>query len=194
MYADLMVQLKTRWEHIDHHPPLDIELSSAELIKRVPIFEGLSPDSLRAICKLLKPRLALPDQRILAHGHHGQEMCFVASGAVVVQLPDHTTVELGSGEFFGELALLGDEHINADVRSLGYSKLLMLSARDLHAVLARDPDLRERIDKVVKQRLRAIEVWRQFSETGQVYPPGVKPPVKEASADTAPDGPRAESD
>lgn len=88
-------------------------------------------------------------------------------------------MELGSGEFFGELALLGDEHINADVRSLGYSKLLMLSARDLHAVLARDADLRERIDKVVKQRLRAIEVWRQFSETGQVYPPGVQPPPRQ---------------
>lgn len=179
VYADLMAQLKTRWAHIDRRPPLDIELGAAELIKRVPIFEGLSPDSLRAICKLLKPRLALPDQRVLAHGRHGQEMCFVASGAVVVQLPDNTTVELGSGEFFGELALLGDEHINADVRSLGYSKLLMLSARDLHAVLARDADLRERIDKVVKQRLRAIEVWRQFSETGQVYPPGVQPPPRQ---------------
>ncbi|WP_201524722.1 cation:proton antiporter, partial [Bordetella pseudohinzii] len=182
VYADLMAQLKTRWAHIDRRPPLDIELGAAELIKRVPIFEGLSPDSLRAICKLLKPRLALPDQRVLAHGRHGQEMCFVASGAVVVHLPDNTTVELGSGEFFGELALLGDEHINADVRSLGYSKLLMLSARDLHAVLARDADLRERIDKVVKQRLRAIEVWRQFSETGQVYPPGVKPPPRPAPA------------
>ncbi|KCB48369.1 putative Na+/H+ antiporter [Bordetella hinzii 1277] len=188
VYADLMAQLKTRWAHIDRRPPLDIELGAAELIKRVPIFEGLSPDSLRAICKLLKPRLALPDQRVLAHGRHGQEMCFVASGAVVVQLPDNTTVELGSGEFFGELALLGDEHINADVRSLGYSKLLMLSARDLHAVLARDADLRERIDKVVKQRLRAIEVWRQFSETGQVYPPGVQPPPRQP-AEAASEGP-----
>ena len=186
VYADLMGQLQTRWEHIDQRPPLDIELSAAELIKRVPIFEGLSADSLRAICKLLRPRLALPKQRILAHGRHGQEMCFVASGAVEVHLPDGTMAELGSGEFFGELALLGDEHINADVRSLGYSKLLMLSARDLRALLARDPDLRERLDKVVKQRLRAIEVWRQFSTTGQVHPPGGPAPVPATPPPVAP--------
>ena len=53
VYADLMSQLQSRWSHIDRHPPLDIELSAADLIKRVPLFEGLSADSLRAISKLL---------------------------------------------------------------------------------------------------------------------------------------------
>ena len=73
VYADLMSQLQSRWSHIDRHPPLDIELSAADLIKRVPLFEGLSADSLRAISKLLKPRLALPDQRVLTKGRHGEK-------------------------------------------------------------------------------------------------------------------------
>ena len=133
VYADLMSQLQSRWSHIDRHPPLDIELSAADLIKRVPLFEGLSADSLRAISKLLKPRLALPDQRVLTKGRHGEEMCFVASGAVAVHLPDNTMIELGSGEFFGELGLLGEQQIAPDVTSLGYCKLLMLSSRDFHA-------------------------------------------------------------
>jgi CPA1 family monovalent cation:H+ antiporter len=162
VYADLMTQLDTRWRYIDHHPPLDIELGATELIKRVPLFEGLSPVSLRAICKLLRPRLALPDQHLLVN-RRGEEMCFVASGAVAVHLPDNTTVELGSGEFFGELALLGEQPLTVDVTSLGYSRLLMLSARDFHALLAGDPSLREGIEKVARQRLRAIEVWKQLS-------------------------------
>lgn len=164
VYTDLMAQLKSRWHHIDRHPPLDIELSAAQLIKRVPLFEGLSPDSLRAISKLLKPRLALPDQPVLTQGRHGEEMCFVASGAVAVHLPDGTMVELGSGEFFGELGLLDQAHLISDVTSLGYSKLLMLTSRDFHALLARDADLRERIELVARQRLRAIEVWKQFTQ------------------------------
>jgi CPA1 family monovalent cation:H+ antiporter len=162
VYADLTNQLEQRWEHIDQHPPLDIELSAAELIKRVPLFENLSADALRAISRLLKPRLALPDQPVLKD-RAGEQMCFVASGAVAVHLPDNTTVELGSGEFFGELALLDKQTLVPDVTSLGYSKLLMMSARDFRALLARDPDLRERIEKVARQRLRAIEVWKQFS-------------------------------
>jgi len=175
-----MAQLKSRWAHIDKHPPLDIEMSAADLIKRVPLFEGLSADSLRAISKLLKPRLALPDQRVLTKGRHGEEMCFVASGAVAVHLPDHTMIELGSGEFFGELGLLGEEQLMPEVTSLGYSKLLMLSSRDFHALLARDEHLRERIQVVAKQRLRAIEVWKQFSQANAASAP-VSPPVSAPS-------------
>ena len=171
VYADLMAQLKDRWEHIDHHSGLDMEMGAAELVKRVPLFEGLSADSLRAICRLLRPRLALPDQPVLGGANrHGEEMCIVASGAVAVHLPDGTTIELGSGEFFGELALLGERQVNPDVTSLGYSKLLMLSARDFHALLARDEALRDRIQTVAKQRLRAIEVWRQHQQMGQQLP------------------------
>jgi CPA1 family monovalent cation:H+ antiporter len=170
VYADLTTQLEMRWSHIDTHPPLDIELGAAELIKRVPLFENIDPEALRAMSRLLKPRLALPDQHVLAKSRRGEEMCFVASGAVAVHLPDNTTVELGSGEFFGELALLGQPQLVPEVTSLGYSRLLMLSARDFRALLARDPALREGIEKVARQRLRAIEVWKQFSATGTTTP------------------------
>lgn len=163
VYADLSKQLDARWRHIDEHPPLDMELSKAELIKRVPLFEGLEPGKLRAIAKLLRPRLALPDQPIMTRGKQSAEMCFVASGAVVVHLPDGTTAELGSGEFFGELALLGYAELTPHVTSLGYSKLLLLTQRDFDALLSHDEELRSRIKAVAKQRLRAIEVWRQFS-------------------------------
>ena len=104
---------------------------------------------------------------MLTKGRHGEEMCFVASGAVAVHLPDNTMIELGSGEFFGELGLLGEQQIAPDVTSLGYCKLLMLSSRDFHALLACDEHLRERIQVVAKQRLRAIEVWKQFSQASQ---------------------------
>jgi len=162
VYADLMRQLEARWRHIDRHPPLDIEMGAAELIKRVPLFEELSADARDAICRLLRPRLALPDQPIPMRGRQGNAMCFVASGAVKVHLPDHTYVELGSGEFFGELALLAGEKFAPKVTSLGYSRLLMLSAPDFHALLARDHGLRERVEQVARQRMRALEVWRSM--------------------------------
>jgi CPA1 family monovalent cation:H+ antiporter len=170
VYADLTEQLEARWRHIDHRPPLDMEMSKAELIARVPLFEGLAPGNLRAIGKLLKPRLALPDQPIMQRGKQSAEMCFVASGSVVVHLPDGTEAELGSGEFFGELALLGHVDLIPHVTSLGYTKLLFLTQRDFDALLAHDPDLRSRIQVVAKQRLRAVEVWRQFSATAPDHP------------------------
>ena len=83
-----------------------MELPKAELVKCVLLFEGLDLEKLCVIEKLLTSRLALPDQAIMIRGRETAEMCFVALGAVVVHLPDGTEAELGSGEFFGELALL----------------------------------------------------------------------------------------
>jgi CPA1 family monovalent cation:H+ antiporter len=98
-----------------------------------------------------------------------------------VHLPDNTMIELGSGEFFGELGLLGEQQITPDVTSLGYSKLLMLSSRDFHALLARDEHLRERIQVVAKQRLRAIEVWKQFSQASAAAAAPTPAPVSAPS-------------
>jgi len=164
VYADLMSQLKSRWGHIDTHPPLDIEMGADELVKRVPLFEDLNPEAREAISGLLKPRLALPDEPVVLRDRQGEAMCFVASGAVKVHLPDRTYVELGSGEFFGELALLAGEKFAPKVTSLGYSRLLMLSARDFRALLARDQALRERVEQVARQRMRALEVWRNMQD------------------------------
>lgn len=171
VYADLVKQINHRWSHIEKRPALDIAMSVDELIKRVPLFEDLSADTRKAIGKLLKPRLAVPDQEISMQIGVSNAMYIVASGAVVIHLPDRTTVELGSGEFFGEVALLAGKEFVAKGTSLGYSQLLMLLARDFDELLARDPALHEKIEAVAKQRLRALEVWQQFESGERQYEP-----------------------
>ncbi|SHI06679.1 cation:proton antiporter [Pollutimonas bauzanensis] len=171
MYSDLLKQIDLRWSHIDKRPALDIAISAKELIQRVPMFEGASPDALKAISKLLKPRLAVPDQEIRMQVGRSRVMYFVASGAVTIHLPDNTTVELGTGEMFGEMALVAGMEFEAKVTSMGYSRLLMLTEGDFDALLAGDQALREKIDAVVKQRLRALEVWQQFQSGERQHEP-----------------------
>jgi CPA1 family monovalent cation:H+ antiporter len=102
----------------------------------------------------------------------------VASGAVKVRLPDGTHIELGSGEFFGELYIMAKEKLDEfEVRSLGYSKLLCLPIRDFEAMLSRDPALRESIELVAKQRMRALEVWRSQPTSLPTPTPEATPPA-----------------
>ncbi|AGF46596.1 CPA1 family monovalent cation:H+ antiporter [Candidatus Kinetoplastibacterium desouzaii TCC079E] len=157
IYDDLMEKSKNRWRHISMNPRLDTELSASELIKKVPFFIGLSNESLKSISRLLKPILALPDQTFITKEKNNGEMYFVASGAVAMHLPDNTVVELGSGEFFGELSLFGQAHLISKVTSLGYSKLLLLNSKDLRTFLSKDNDLREKIEHVAKQRILALQ-------------------------------------
>lgn len=170
-YAELIDQVTQRWSYLDDHPPLDIAMSAEVLIERVAMFEGLSADTLRAITKMLKPRLAVPDQEIAMVFGRVRAMYFVASGAVVLDLPDGTTAELGTGEIFGEIALATDTDFGARVRSLGYSRLLMLQERDFNTLLERDAVLREKIELVVRQRMRAMEVWQQFQSGERQHEP-----------------------
>lgn len=171
MYSDLVKQVNHRWSHIQKHPALDIAMSASELIRRVPLFEGLSPETLKAISKLLKPRLAVPDQHIRMQIGRSKAMYFVASGAVTVHLPDHTTVELGTGEIFGEMGLMAGTDFEAKVTSLGYSRLLMLLEGDFDTLLQRDAALREKIEQIVRQRSRALEVWQQFQSGERQHEP-----------------------
>src|SRR3546814_4081106 len=106
-----------------------------------------SSDLLVVISKLLKPRLAVPNQHIRMYMGRSRAMYIVASGAVTLHLPDNTAVELGTGEMFGEMALLTDTDFEARVTSLGYSRLLMLLEGDLDTLLDRDSLLRETIGR-----------------------------------------------
>src|SRR3546814_287906 len=147
MYSDLVKQIDLRWEHVQKHPPLDIAMSARELVGHVPLFQNLSSEELVVISKLLKPRLAVPNQHIRMYMGRSRAMYIVASGAVTLHLPDNTAVELGTGEMFGEMALLTDTDFEARVTSLGYSRLLMLLEGDLDTLLDRDSLLRETIGR-----------------------------------------------
>jgi len=125
------------------------------MVARVPIFADLGPDIQARICRLMRPRLALPGERLIRTGERGDAMYFIASGAVEVKVaPD--PVRLGSGEFFGEIALLTNRPRTADVVCLGYCRLLVLHVGDMNRMLAADPALRSRLDEVARLRLAAI--------------------------------------
>lgn len=165
VYNNLISQVNMRWEPLFRHPSLDVSLSAKELVKRVPLFEEMDDTALTPLSKLLRPRLMLPNQTVPQTDRHGHKvMFFVASGAVTITLPDSSRVELGSGQMLGELSMLTDKTLTQSVRSMGYSKLLFLQARDFHALMKKFPDIKEKIDLVVKQRLRALEVWEQYAE------------------------------
>lgn len=168
VYENLSDQVTKRWAFLDKNAPLDIEMDPVALVSRVPLLTDLPVEVQRSVTKMLKPRLFLPDQLIWGKKVPPFGLYIVASGAVTILLPDDTHVELGSGEFFGEMYLLDhDVPENFEVRSLGYSKLLCLPAKDFDELMAQDPAIRSAIELVAKQRLRALEVWRSTQSSQQ---------------------------
>ncbi len=152
IFNDLDRRLAGRRRQLDRRPSLDVALNPEALIAKVPLFADLAPERRAAIARLLGSRLVLPGERIVTKGERGDAMYFIASGAVAVALGD-SEVRLGSGDFFGEIALLARRPRTADVTALGFCRLLALNAGDFESLLSGDPEMRAAIHIVARQRL-----------------------------------------
>ena len=156
MYEDLQRKLRPRRRAVEVHPTLDLGLKREDLVGRVAMFAALDAKTRRSVARMLRPRLAVPDEVIVRKGERGDAMYFISSGAVEVRIAP-TPVHLGSGDFFGELALLVADRRTADVVALGYCQLLSLAARDLHRLFGTEPALRDQIHAVAQARTAAAE-------------------------------------
>ncbi len=132
-------------------PRFDIGLDTHRLIERLDILSGLDDQQLGRVARLLRPRFTVPNERIIRKGDRGDAAFFIASGAVEVALPARR-VRLGSGEFFGEMALLSGRPRQADVTALTYCRLLTLRKADFERFIATNPEARAAIDRIVRAR------------------------------------------
>jgi monovalent cation:H+ antiporter, CPA1 family len=73
-----------------------------------------------------------------------------------VRRPDRN-IGLGSGDFFGELALLTDRPRQADVIALTYCRLLALRRADFMVFLASNPEANAFINRVAQARIAQNE-------------------------------------
>ena len=133
-------------------PRFEIGLNTHRLIEKLDILSGLDEGQLQRVAKLLRPRFTVPNERIIRRGDRGDAVFFIASGAVEVRLPARR-IRLGSGEFFGEMALLSGRRRQADVVALTYCRLLVLRKADFERFLAANPEARAAINHTARARL-----------------------------------------
>ncbi|HEX5453883.1 MAG TPA: cation:proton antiporter [Stellaceae bacterium] len=153
--GELLDNLEREHKEVQTHPgrrtPLDLGLKTKELIGSFEMFSGLDEPELNALVRLFRPRLLVPDERLIRKGERGREMYFISSGAVEVRLPNQR-VRLGSGDFVGEMALLSHRPRQADVVSLGYGRVLELAAADFDLFLAKYPRAKTEIERTAAAR------------------------------------------
>jgi voltage-gated potassium channel len=122
------------------------------MVARVPLFSGLSAIEIADIMELLRAEQVEAEEVVVRRGEAAHSMYFVAAGEVEIVL-DSERIRLGAGHFFGEIAVLRRARRSATVTALTRTSLLVLDAHDLHALMARQPRIAERIREVARKRL-----------------------------------------
>ena len=132
-------------------PRFDLGLDTRQLIGRLELFSGLSDEQLERVQRLLRPRFVAPRERIVRKGDQGDACYFIASGAAEVVFPDRR-IPLGTGDLFGEMALLTGMTRQADVVAMTYCRLLVLRKVDFDRFMQDNGDIRLAIQKIAAWR------------------------------------------
>ncbi|XP_062523816.1 cyclic nucleotide-gated cation channel alpha-3-like isoform X3 [Corticium candelabrum] len=135
-----------------------------DTLKKVDIFANCERGFLRELVVKLRSQIFSPGDYICREGEVGREMYIINHGRVEVivreQETNHRIVvrTMTEGSYFGEISLLrldaGCNKRSADVRSVGYSELFILSKRDLLQALHYYPEAKELLEKGGRDRLK----------------------------------------
>ena len=165
-YEELRRGMVGRRRAADPLPRLDLRVDRRALLQRVAYFRELDARTRRRLGRALCSGLALPGDRLIRRGELGDSMFFIVDGAVAVQWPGGRRT-LGSGDVFGEIALVTGQRRTADVVALTYVQYLVLRREDFERATARAQGVRRDLGALARARREELRARVGVSrETG----------------------------
>jgi voltage-gated potassium channel len=122
------------------------------LVARIPLFRALTASEIADVMTMLRAQKVDSGTVIVRRGEPAHAMYLIADGEVEVKLR-HKHLRLGAGQFFGEIAALRRTRRSATVTAVKPTRLLVLDALDLHALMDRQPTLATRIEEAAREKL-----------------------------------------
>jgi voltage-gated potassium channel len=122
------------------------------LVARIPLFRTLTASEIADVMTMLRAQKVDAGTVIARRGEPAHAMYLIADGEVEVKLR-HEHLRLGTGQFFGEIAALRRTRRSATVTAVTPTRLLVLDALDLHALMDRQPELAARIEEAAREKL-----------------------------------------
>jgi CRP/FNR family transcriptional regulator, cyclic AMP receptor protein len=137
--------------------------SLAEILRNVPLFHNLAPRELRILQKLVHVRTYQTDEAVFVENEPGAGMYVICHGRIDIVLnrePGNRIVlaELEAGDFFGEMALLGETSRSAAAVAREQSQLIGFFHPELEEIIGLHPVMGAKISfglaKTLSERLR----------------------------------------
>ena len=134
-------------------------MATADILGGVWLFAGMDPEQLDAMSSFTFQRSFGPGELIVEEGRTGNGLYVVISGHVEVikalgSEQQQILTTLGTGEVFGEMALLGEWPRTASVRAIDEVECLGMDRWVFLAQLEREPRVAIKLLQILAQRLR----------------------------------------
>jgi len=155
-YTKLIGMLNGKFDSL---PPMSVDIPSvaaSDLLCSVPLFAGLSEEVVNELVARTVTVTFLSKDRVIGQGESGDALYIVVHGLLRVHRnesgSDKELALLEDGDFFGEMALLGEQVRLVNVTAVHASKLLRIKRSDVLGLAERFPQVSQRLHEVEQQR------------------------------------------
>ena len=164
---------------------LDLPMSpGADLLQRVALFKTLGFQETLSLAEITRIDKREEGFKILEQDSLGGALFIIKEGKVAVRRREPQSGEvrelavLLEGELFGEMSLIEDQLVSADVVALTAVELIVLPRKDFESLLERNPSLAAKIyrtfcrslsDKLRKSNTRLYEQTKKTTDQAKAF-------------------------
>ena len=132
--------------------------TKADALAKAPLFRNLSRSDLVALAKVTED-LEVEEGKVLAReGDIGHEFFVIVDGEVDVAKEGETVRKLGSGDFFGEIALIWESpRRTATVTAATPVRLFVLTRPAFRGLIDHHPDIEGKVLEALEERVHATK-------------------------------------
>jgi CRP-like cAMP-binding protein len=131
--------------------------TKADALGKCPFFAGLSRNELIDLAKATEDMEVAEGKALTREGESGREFFVIIDGEVSVTKDGNEIRRMGAGDFFGEIALVEDTPRTATVIAVTALRFFVLTRQSFRSLLARQPELEDKVNVALEERLRATE-------------------------------------
>jgi CRP/FNR family transcriptional regulator, cyclic AMP receptor protein len=121
-------------------------------LKSLPLFEEVSDEDLGKIAPFVSEVSVSEGKHLVDEGDYAYQFMAIEEGSAEVRRGDEKLADLGAGDFFGEMGLLGEEKRNATVVATSPTRLITLDSWDMKRLEKAVPEAAEKIRQVARSR------------------------------------------
>ena len=129
-----------------------MDATAAELAA-VPLFASLSESNLAEIACWFDAKDVGEGVRLIGEGASGYTFFILADGGAAVTSNGAEVGTLGPGEFFGEIAILGDGRRSATVTTTAPSRVLIMFGTEFRRLQQEHPEIASQIEATMGERV-----------------------------------------
>ena len=128
-------------------------MASVADLATVPLFNSLDDEQLGELATWFHLQTQTEGTRLVGEGAPGYTFFILTAGTAVVTSEGQSLATLGPGDFFGEIAILGDGRRSATVTSTSPVKVLVMFGTEFRRLEAAHPEIASHIAEAMQARV-----------------------------------------